>query len=391
MNLLIVSGIALALLFNFVNGLNDAGNSIAIMVATKALSPGKAALLAAAGNFAGPFLLTTAIALTIGTGIIEAAALTPQLLVAALLASVGLIITANLSGLPISSSHALVGALIGAGFAATGPGALIYPDPETVIFLFVYATGGGIAGAGLIGFLAAWLHENVRVGLIVGALFGFSVTVTLLMLTQMLVITGILAILIFIVISPTLGFFAAFLFDVTISQLFRHSRQDRMKRIFQPLQVVAGVFQAIGHGSNDGQHAVGVITALLLSTGLIAGFSVPLWVLLSSSLAIAVGTGFGGWRVVEKVAKKITKIRPYQGFAASGAGGAVLTGITLAGVPVSSTHVISGAIIGVGATRGIKAVRWDAVREIVTAWLVTIPLAIVLAFGVYLVFFRALF
>ncbi len=387
---LIIAGVGLALLFNFVNGINDAGNSIAIMVATRALSPGKAALLAAAGNFAGPFLLTTAIALTIGTGIIESAALTPQLIVAALIASVGLIITANLSGLPISSSHALVGALIGAGFAAAGPGALIYPEPETVVYLFVYATAGGLAGAGLIGSLAAWLHENVRVGFIVGAVLGFSVTVTLLMLSHALVITGILAILIFIVISPSLGFFAAFLFDVVISHFFRHSRQDRMKRIFQPLQVVAGAFQAIGHGSNDGQHAVGVITALLLSAGLIAGFSVSLWVLISSSLAISIGTGFGGWRVVEKVAKKITKIRPYQGFAASAAGGAVLTGITLAGVPVSSTHVISGAVIGVGATRGTKAVRWDAVREIVTAWLVTIPLAIILAFGVYVLVFRVL-
>ncbi len=388
---LIFIGVALALIFNFVNGLNDAGNSIAIMVATRALSPGKAALLAAAGNFIGPFLLTTAIALTIGTGIIDPTVITPQILVAALIASVGLIITANLSGLPISSSHALVGGLVGAGFAAAGPGALIYPDPGTIGYLIAYGAAGGLLGAALIGSIAAWLQENIRVGLAAGALLGVSVTVTLLMVSHVLQVTGILAILLFIVISPSLGFFTAFFFDVAISHFFRHSRQDRMKRIFQPLQVLAGAFQAIGHGSNDGQHAVGVITALLLSAGLVQGFSVPLWVLLSSSLAIAIGTGFGGWRVVEKVAKKITKIRPYQGFAASTSGGAVLVAITLSGVPVSSTHVISGAIVGVGATRGTKAVNWDAVRDIVTAWLITIPLAIVLSIAVYFLFFRVLF
>ena len=387
MEAIIIVGVFLALLFNFVNGLNDAGNSIAIMVATKALSPGKAALLAAAGNFLGPFVLTTAIATTIGIGIIDPAVLSPPLLIAALVAAVALVVAANLSGLPVSSSHALVGGLIGAGFAVAGLNAVIYPSMHTVMLLLLYSAGGGFAGALAIGGLAAWFGENTRIGLLAGAVLGISVTVAALMISKAVPISGILAIVVFIVVSPGLGFFVAFSVDVLVSQLFRRSRQDRMRRIFQPLQVLAGGFQAIGNGSNDGQHAVGVIAALLLSGGLSEGFSIPLWVLLSSAAAIAIGTSFGGWRVVEKVAKKITKIRPYQGFAASSSGGAVLATITLYGVPVSSSHVISGAVVGVGATRGMNAVRWNAVREIIAAWIVTIPLAIALSFFVYIFLF----
>ncbi len=383
METVIVVGVVLALLFNFVNGLNDAGNSIAIMVATRALSPGKAALLAAAGNFLGPFVLTTAIATTIGIGIIDPAVLTPMLLIAALVTAVALVVTANLSGLPVSSSHALVGGLIGAGFGAAGPGAVILPPVHTVALLILYSAAGGFAGALVIGGLAAWLHENTRIGILAGAFLGITATVVALMISNTLMISGILAIVVFIAVSPGLGFFVAFGVDVIVSQFFRSSRQDRMRRIFQPLQVVAGAFQAIGHGSNDGQHAVGVIAALLLAEGLTAGFSIPLWVLLSSAAAIAIGTGFGGWRVVEKVAKKITKIRPYQGFAASASGGAVLAMITLYGIPVSSSNVISGTVVGVGATRGMNEVRWDAVRQIITAWIVTIPIAIVFSFVVY--------
>ncbi len=387
MEAIIIVGVFLALLFNFVNGLNDAGNSIAIMVATKALSPGKAALLAAAGNFLGPFLLTTAIATTIGIGIIEPAVLSPELLIAALIAAVALVVAANLSGLPVSSSHALVGGLIGAGFAVAGLSAVIYPSTEIVVLLLLYSAAGGIAGAVAIGVLAAWLHENTAIGCLAGALLGISATVVALMIMNVIPVSGILAILVFIVVSPCLGFFVAFGVDVLVSQLFRRSRQDRMRRIFQPLQVLAGGFQSVGHGSNDGQHAVGVIAALLFSGGLYEGFSIPLWVLVSSAAAIAIGTGFGGWRVVEKVAKKITKIRPYQGFAASSSGGGVLAMITLYGVPVSSSHVINGAIVGVGATRGMNAVRWGAVREIIAAWIITIPLAIALSYLVYVFLF----
>jgi PiT family inorganic phosphate transporter len=204
------------------------------------------------------------------------------------------------------------------------------------------------------------------------------------MITGMLKLTGILGIVLFIFISPVLGLTAAFLFDILISHLFRHSRQNRMRRIFQPLHVVACLFQAASHGANDGQHAVGVITALLFSAGMLSAFDVPVWVVLFSAIAIGFGTCFGGWQVVEKMARKITKIRPYQGFCAATTGSGVLALVTVFGIPVSSTHVISGAIVGVGATRGKNAVQWDVFKEMITAWVITIPIALVTALGGYL-------
>ena len=178
----------------------------------------------------------------------------------------------------------------------------------------------------------------------------------------------------------------AFLFDVLVTHLFNHSRQNRMRRIFQPLHVLACLVQATAHGANDGQHAVGVITALLISSGFLLTFNVPMWVILSSGVAIGLGTCFGGWQVVDKMAKEITKIRPYQGFCAATASSAILVAVTELGIPVSSTHAINGAIIGVGATRGKNAVQWRVVREMMTAWIITIPLALVVAWvGYFLV------
>jgi len=158
-----------------------------------------------------------------------------------------------------------------------------------------------------------------------------------------------------------------------------------MRRIFQPLQVVASLFQAAGHGANDGQHAVGVICALLLAGGLIPSFMVPRWVVILSAAAIALGTSFGGWKVINKLAKEITKIRPYQGFCAATSGGGVLAMVTMFGIPVSSTQVMSGSIAGVGATRGVKAVKWEVVRNMMEAWVVTIPLAFALSWFGYLI------
>jgi PiT family inorganic phosphate transporter len=156
-----------------------------------------------------------------------------------------------------------------------------------------------------------------------------------------------------------------------------------MKRIFQPLHVLACLVQATAHGANDGQHAVGVITALLVSSGILLSFEVPTWVILTSAIAIGLGTCFGGWQVVDKMAKEITKIRPYQGFCAATASSAILVLVTERGIPVSSTHAINGAIIGVGATRGKNAVQWNGVREMMTAWVITIPLAIAVAWACY--------
>jgi PiT family inorganic phosphate transporter len=386
MDIIVVFGIGLALLFSFVNGRNDAAKSIATIVATKALTPGKAIALAATANFIGPFILTTAIATTVGTGIINPDDITPLIIVTALIAAVGLVIMATRSGLPVSSSNALIGGLVGAGIAAAGVGAVILPPAETVVAVFYWSLVGAVTGAAVFGTVALLLRE--RPGTIggIGALFGVSVIIPALMIAGVIQISGLFAILVFIVVSPMLGFFAALIFDVLISHLFRHARQDHMYRIFQPLQVVAGGFQAVGHGANDGQNAMGMMAALLVAGGVISGFLVPLWVILAGAAAIALGTIFGGWNVIDRIAKKITKIRPYQGFSASTSGGIILSSLTLQGIPVSSTHVISGAIVGVGATRGFKAVRWEVVREIIIAWITTIPISLISAFVLYRLF-----
>jgi PiT family inorganic phosphate transporter len=385
MDILIIFGILLALLLNFVNGLNDASHSIATVVETKALSPWKASISSALANFIGPFIFTTAVAATIGTELVVPGALTPASLIVAMLASILLVFIATHIGLPLSSSHALIGGILGAGVAAFGLDALILPPAAMVEQLVFYSLIGAIAGALFLGVLAFWLKEAVKPAFLLGAIFGISVTIPLMMMTGVFVLTGILAIVVFIFISPIIGFFTAFLFDLLVSHLFRYSRKNRMKRIFQPLQVVASLFQAAGHGANDGQDAVGVITALLLAGGVISSFVVPPWVVITSAAAIALGTSFGGWKVINKLAKEITKIRPYQGFCAATSGGAVLAMVTGYGIPVSSTQVMSGSIVGVGATRGVKAVKWEVPRQMLEAWVITIPLAFAVSWAGYMI------
>lgn len=385
MDILIIFGIVLALLLNFVNGLNDASHSIATVVETRALSPWKASLSSALANFVGPFIFTTAVAATIGTALVTPEALTPLSLVIAMLTSIILVFIATHIGLPVSSSHALIGGILGTGVAVAGLDALILPPPGILEQLALYSLLGGIIGAAIFGILAGFLEEPVKPAVILGAIFGISASIPLLMMTGVLVLSGMLAIVVFIFISPIIGFSTAFLFDLLVSHLFRYSRQNRMKRIFQPLQVAASLFQAAGHGANDGQHAVGVITALLLAGGLITSFVIPQWVVITSAAAIALGTSFGGWKVINKLAKEITKIRPYQGFCAATSGGAVLSIVTMFGIPVSSTQVMSGAIVGVGATRGQKAVKWEVPRQMMQAWLITIPLAFAISWIGYLI------
>ncbi len=383
MDPLILFGITLALALNFVNGLNDASHSIATVVATKALSPLKATLATGICNMLGPFIFTTAVALTIGTEIIAPGSLTSLSIIIAMLVSITLVFVATRSGIPISSSHALVGAILGAGIGASGLSAVVLPSLQSLDLVILSGIAGGCLGAAILYFITYTLNGNRKMGAAIGAVCGAAIAIPVLMVLGILKLTGILAIVLFIFISPILGLASAFLFDILISHLFRYSRQNRMKRIFQPLHVVACLFQAAGHGANDGQHAVGVITALLVSAGMLAAFDVPVWVVLASAVAIGLGTCFGGWQVVDKMARKITKIRPYQGFCAATMGSGVLSLVTVFGIPVSSTHVISGAIVGVGATRGRNAVQWDVVREMLTAWVVTIPLGLVCAFAGY--------
>ncbi len=389
---LILFGIILALALNFVNGLNDASHSIATVVATKALSPAKAVFLTAFCNLIGPYLFTTAVAATIGTAIVNSDGLTPLSIVVAMGAAIILVFVATRSGIPISSSHAMVGGLLGAGIAVAGFSAVILPSWTGVTEVVMYGITGAILGAVALGLFTASFKEDARFGAMLGALCGASLVIPLMMLLGLIQIGGLLAIVLFIFISPVIGMVGAFVFDILISHLFRHSRRNQMRRIFQPLHVLACMIQATAHGANDGQHAVGVITALLIASGMLVTFAVPGWVILTSALAIGLGTCFGGWRVVDKMAKEITRIRPYQGFCAATASSAILVAVTLQGIPVSSTHAINGAIVGVGATRGKNAVQWKVVREMLTAWIITIPISVIVAYSMYFIvlFFQSL-
>jgi PiT family inorganic phosphate transporter len=381
---LIIFGIIVALALNFINGLTDAAQGVATVVATRALSPAKAVFLTGVCNMAGPFIFTTAVAATIGTAIVHPAMYTPETIILAMLVSTSIVFCGTRIGLPLSSSHALIGGLVGSSIAAFGFSAIIYPAWTTLGQVAGWSILGAILGAVTVAGITVVLQGDFRLGLLVGAVCGAGLAIPILMVLGVLQVTGLLAVVIFIFISPVLGAVTAFLFDVLVSQLFKRSRQNRMKRIFSPLQIAASLFQATGHGANDGMHAVGAITALLVSAGILTTFAVPTWVILISAIAIGLGTCFGGWKVIERMAKGITKIRPYQGFCAATSGSTTLAFVTLHGIPVSSNNVISGSIVGVGVTRGKNAVDWKVVREMMSAWVITIPLAAFCAFIAYL-------
>jgi PiT family inorganic phosphate transporter len=390
MDPIIILGILLALLFNFANGLNDAANSIATIIATKALTPLQAVLLAGVFNLLGPLLFTTAIAATIGRGIVDPVFLTPSMILMAMVGAVLWVLATSYLGIPVSSSHALIGGLLGAGIAAAGTGAVLWPSFAVIEQALFYGLIGAVLGAIVTGALTLWKGEFRPWNLMLGGLIGVTLAIPLAIGMGYLKISGILGVLIFIVISPTLGLISAFVFGTLVVHIFRNYPPRRLTSIFKNLQIFSGSLQAAGHGGNDAQNAMGIITAMLLAGGMISEFAVPLWVILVSSLAISVGTLLGGWRVVDKMANRITKIRPYQGFAASTAAGGVLSLMNVFGVPVSTTHAITGAIMGVGATRGYSAVKWGVVREILIAWILTIPAAAVVS-GICFLIARALF
>ncbi|SCL75314.1 Low-affinity inorganic phosphate transporter 1 [Methanoculleus chikugoensis] len=385
MDPIVILGILLALLFNFANGLNDAANSIATIIATKALTPLQAVLLAGVFNLLGPLLFTTAIAATIGRGIVDPSFLTPTLILVALVGAVLWVLVTSFLGIPVSSSHALIGGLLGTGIAAAGTGAVLWPSLDMVEQVFFYGLTGAVLGAVVTGVVAYHRGDFKPWNLLLGGLIGVTAVIPLAMATGFLKISGILGILIFIVVSPMLGFIVAFALSTLVVNVFRNYHPRRLSGLFRNLQIFSGSFQAIGHGANDAQNAMGIITAMLLAGGLIAEFSVPLWVILASSLAMSVGTFLGGWRVIDKMANRITKIRPYQGFSASATAGGVLSLMTIFGISVSTTHATTGAIMGVGATRGYSAVKWGVVREIVAAWVLTIPAAAIVAGLCYVV------
>jgi PiT family inorganic phosphate transporter len=311
--LIVYGAIAAALFFDFVNGFHDAANSIATVVGTRVLRPLQAVSMAAIANFAGPFVFGTAVAATVGKGIIQPEFSTVYVILAGLIGAIVWDLVTWWFGLPSSSSHALIGGLVGSALIA-----------------------GGFQG---------------------------------------IVFSGIERILIFMVVSPSVGFAIAAAFTVGIMLAFRKSSSVKVNRIFGRLQIFSSAFFSLTHGANDGQKTMGVITALLIAGGMLGakGFEVPLWVIISAAGAIAFGTFFGGWRIVKTMAFRLTNLKPYQGFAAETGGGAILTSMAWLGIPVSTTHAISGAIMGTGSTKRLSAVRWGLGRRIVYAWIITIP------------------
>jgi PiT family inorganic phosphate transporter len=384
---ILIVGIFLALLFNFVNGLNDAANSIATVVATRVLNPLQAVLLAAAFNMIGPLVFTTVVAKTIGKGIVAPEFMTTEVILIGLFSAVLWVFLSSYAGIPISASHALVGGLVGSAVGFAGLAAILWPAMNTVLLLVFYTLIGAAIGGGVFALFAYLKDEEETFNFILlGVLCGISLTIPFITITRILPVSGILAILVFIVVSPVLGLIAAFLLGVLVMRLFRSKESKTMNFLFRKLQILSASFYSIGHGSNDAQNAMGVITAILVAGGVLSEFTVPLWVIIISSLAIALGTFLGGWRVVETMATKITKLRPYQGFCAESGGGVVLSFVTAFGIPVSTTHAISGSIMGVGATRGYSAVQWGVVRRIVAAWILTIPLTAAFAYVLFLMY-----
>lgn len=324
----IIFTIALALLFDFINGFHDSANAIATVVATKVLSPVRAVGMAAVGNLIGPVFFSTAIAATIGKGILKLELVPDKeiLVIIIFSALVGAIVWDLITwyyGLPTSSSHALVGGLIGAGLVAIGAGSINPIGVEKVV--------------------------------------------------------------VFMVLSPIIGMAAAFMLTILVIKTFYRVSPTKINIYFKRLQLFSAFFYSVTHGTNDAQKTMGIITVLLVAYGALTTFNVPLWVILAAHISISLGTFFGGWRIVKTMAQKITKLRPYQGFCAETSGGLVLASMAAFGIPVSTTHVISSSIMGVGATDKLSAVRWGIARKIVGAWILTIPMTALVSASVFLV------
>lgn len=389
MEIILIIGIATALIFNFLNGLHDAANSISTIIATRVLTPLQAVSLAAFFNLIGPLFLTTAIAKTIGKGIVAPEWLTLEVMILGILVASFWIFATAYIGIPISSTHAMIGGLIGTAVAYGGIGVVILPSLPLIGGVIMLGFAGAIIGGFTLGFIARLKDESDILHYIkIGGFFGFIFMIPLCIIFQILPISGLLGIILFIVISPSLGFAGAFILGSLVIRACRNADHHLMNNIFNKLQIVSAAFYSIGHGSNDAQHAMGIITAMLVTAGVLTDFNVPLWVILMSSGAISLGTLMGGWKIVRTMAKRITHLRPYQGFSAEAGGGLVLLFVTIFGVPVSSTHAISGCIMGVGATQGSSAVQWSVVRQIVTAWIVTIPLTASCAFLVFSIYLQ---
>jgi PiT family inorganic phosphate transporter len=322
--------IVLALAFDFTNGFHDAANSIATVVSTRVLSPRFAVAWAAFFNFVAFLVFGVHVAKTIAKGTVDPAVVTPAIVLAALLAALVWNLFTWWFGLPTSSSHALIGGFVGAAVVVAGPKAVV--------------------------------------------------------------VSGVAKTAAFIVVSPLLGLVFGFLSMLIVSWLFRRSTPRGVDRLFRRLQLASAAAFSLGHGSNDAQKTAGIITALLYSTGHLKGdFQVPLWVVVASYGAIGLGTLSGGWRIVETMGMRITRLQPVGGFCAETSGALALFGASALGVPVSTTHTITGAIVGAGvsASRRLSAVKWGVASRIVWAWVVTMPAAGLLA-SMFLIVIRGL-
>ena len=318
---IVVGLITVALVFDYINGFHDAANSIATVVSTRVLSPGKAVIWAAFFNFVAAFTFGTAVANTVGAGMIDIHVVTFSVIFAGLLGAIIWDLITWYYGLPTSSSHALVGGYAGAAVAKAGFGAIVAGGwTKTIIFIFLSPLIGLAAGLGLM---------------------------------------------------------------VGIHWLFRWTPPSRVDRWFRRLQLLSAAFFSLNHGANDAQKTMGIIAGVLFTAGYIQTFHIPFWVVLIAHTAIGLGTLAGGWRIIHTMGSKITKLQPVGGFAAETGAALALMTATLIGVPVSTTHAITGAIVGVGSTRRLSAVRWGVAGQIVWAWVLTIPAAFTVAAVTY--------
>lgn len=324
MNTLVIVTIAAALFFDFLNGFHDAANSIATIVSTRVLKPHWAVLWAAFFNFIAFIFFGLNVANTIGTGLIDPSVINDQVVLAALIGAIFWNIFTWYFGLPSSSSHALIGGLLGAGIAKAG-----------------FAP---------------------------------------------LKIAGITKVLLAIVISPLLGMILGLFMMFIIAKIFFYASPHRIDVWFRKLQFISAALISLGHGGNDAQKTMGIIALTLYSSNVLGDqFYVPLWVIIACNFVMALGTFFGGWRIVKTMGMKITKLKPVSGFCAETASAITLFLTTILGIPVSTTHTITGAIVGVGSVNNIKAVRWGIARNIVWAWILTIPAAGLVSSSVWVI------
>ncbi len=328
--------VAVALIFDFINGFHDSANSIATVVSTRVLTPGVAVVWAAVFNFAAAFVVGTAVAKTIGKGLIMPSVVDPSLILSALVGAIVWNLITWYVGLPSSSSHALMGGLGGAAIAKAG-----FPALQ----------------------LSGWVAPILAIFL-----------------------------------SPLLGMALALGFTVGLSWLLKSARPGPLDRVFRRLQLLSAALYSLSHGANDAQKTMGIIVSLLVSTQALfadqpgwlhhlhvpTADRIPLWVEMAAYTAIGLGTALGGWRIVKTMGSRITKLRPFGGFCAETAGGLSILVASLLGVPVSTTHTITGAIVGVGAAQRVSAVRWGVATRIVWAWILTIPMAAAIAAVSYL-------